>query len=81
MCALVNRPCAYLGPSGAHEGQNLIKSGLLGPSTIPPYAFLCTDSHIDIQTVYILHTDVGIVIQTVIQTVGIYYTDVQTVHI
>ena len=30
---------------------------------------------VDIRTVCILHTDVDIVIQTVIQTVGIYHTD------
>ena len=36
---------------------------------------------VDIQTVCVLHTDVDIVIQTVIETVGIYHTDVQTVHI
>ena len=36
---------------------------------------------VDIQTVCFLHTDVDIVIQTVIQTVGIYHTDVQTVDI
>ena len=34
-----------------------------------------------IETVCVLHTDVDIVIQTVIQTVGIYHTDEQTVDI
>ncbi len=34
-----------------------------------------------LETVCVLHTDVDKVIQTVIQTVGIYHTDVQTVQI
>ena len=36
---------------------------------------------VEIQTVYVLHTDVDIVIQTVIQTIEIYHTGVQTVDI
>ena len=34
-----------------------------------------------IETVCVLHTDVDIVIQTVIQTIEIYHTGVQTVDI
>ena len=69
----------FLGPAGLATPKteaNLVRA----EPAISTHVFYVADFYIAIQTVDSYHTDVDIVIQTVIQTIVIYHTAVQTVQ-
>ena len=81
--SLVPAPCFFLVPFGGSFPFGVWRSYRQKKEERECICYISSvrKMAVDIRTVCILHTDVDIVIQTVIQTVGIYHTDVQTVDI